>query len=122
MFFAWLMTKGGNTLLADFFTLSKLRCSLGFMTLTLGVSVIVYGVFSKWFSRRHLPVLGWYGKNSLFCYMLCGGLGKALSAVVSDFATAGNIGGVLIAGGTVCIALTAFAAWLLYRNNIVLTV
>jgi len=101
----------------DFFMAVKLRASLGYLLISLGLASAVFWLFAKFTKKVKIPILTWYGRNSLMMFLATAGVGQGFSMVANNFVSEQNIYFVLIGGWIVCVAVTSVIAYLLYRYN-----
>ena len=64
---------------------SKIRSSLTYILITLGINLFIFWVFSK--TKKHLPILSWLGVNSLVLYFSCGAFAQLVTLLLNEFVT-----------------------------------
>ncbi|MCL2540625.1 MAG: heparan-alpha-glucosaminide N-acetyltransferase domain-containing protein [Firmicutes bacterium] len=112
------LTGGG----LEFFMASKTRVSMPFVFVTLGAGAAVFWLFAKFSVTRQIPVLTWYGRNSLVMFIFATGAGRGLAVLTNLFITSASAAYVLPLGMLAILVLSALFAYVLYRFKITITV
>jgi len=110
----WMKTTGVPI---DFLMAVKLRASMGYLLISLGLASAVFWLFSKFTKKVKIPILTWYGRNSLMMFLATAGVGQGLCMIANGFVSEQNIYFVLIGGWIATVAITSVIAYLLYRYN-----
>ena len=115
-----IMKSTGNVF--DPLMASAHRVSLSYIFITLGVQAFIFWLFAKFAGNKPIPVLTWYGRNSLVLYFVSAGLGNIAPRLCNTFVTETNIWYVMPLSFIICFILATAVAYTLHRFKVVITV